>query len=249
MWTIISIKGEMSMAESKAYYKAVACPFIKFVDNPKQYYLDRIKYYISKVESSEQSVEKLYKEIIASTRSHISELNSENGTRWQLGDAETMHLLAYVACNRAWIEAGCTYPSYPSTIPAKINMNQAISVGYVRKNSYGEYEPDPDRNTFFNQMDDNLLDILSEESNQALLSASYYGQYPVIDIDRFNHFIHSTINEYHAEAEKAGHNIKNSKTPNKKFLGKIENAIDRFDSSLTEVTRHLDFTKKNPLSF
>ena len=237
------------MAESKAYYKAVACPFIKFVDNPKQYYLDRIKYYISKVESSQQSVEKIYKDILTNTRNHITELNAENGTHWQLGDAETMHILAYVACNRAWIEAGCTYPSYPTAIPAKINMNQAISIGYVRKNSFGEYEPDPTPGTFFNQMDDNLFDTLTEESKQALLASSYYGQYPVIDVDKFNRFIHSTINEYHDEAEKAGHNIRNSRTPNQKFLGKIENAIDKFDTALTEVTSHLDFTKKNPLSF
>ena len=248
------------MTESKAYNSVSSCPFIKFVEwpeTPKEYYLKKIKYYIAKIETNpqaqdngEKAINKIYSELITSIEDHIKSLNRENNTRIKLGDPETMYLLAYIACNRAWVEAACTDQSYANTIPARRNNNQAVNLGYFYVDSNGDYAPqDVNAPTFFNKMDSYILDILSDDAKQILLSSSYYGKHPVIDIDAFNSSIHKSIYNYHKAAEQAGHKIKNSRTPNKKFHETIQKTIVNFDTSLTEVTSSLDFTKQNPLSY
>ena len=248
------------MAESKAFNSVNSCPFIKFVEwpeTPKEYYLKKIKYYIAKTDANPQAVDKgeveinrIYSEVMADIERAIQISNDKNNTRIKLGDPETMYLLAYIACNRAWIEAVCTDLSYPTTIPAKRNNNQAVNLGYYYINNNGDYAThDINAPTFFNKMDTYILDILSDDAKQILLASSYYGKYPVIDVDAFNSSIHQSIYKYHKAVEQAGHKIKNSRTPNKKFHETIQNSIVNFDSSLTEVTSALDFTKENPLSY
>ena len=242
------------MAESRAYeqVKLYSDGFIKFIStDPKQYYLKKIKYYLSKVLASKKEVDSTCNNNLKSLADYIDYLNSEDGTNLKINEPESTFLFAYLACNIAWMEAGITYKSYTNEIPARLNLNQAVNIGYYYKDAYGKYiRNSTEAPTFFNEMDNNLLSMISDTSMQILLGSSYYGEYPVIDIDNFNKHIHNTIEKYYEEvAKKSKHNMKNSYVPNKKFHEKIAEGFNEFNYSLSNALKNLDFTKENPLAF
>jgi len=243
------------MTESKAYeqVKLYSNGFIKFINyEPKRYYLERMRHYLAKVIGNKDKIDLAYKKNLDSLIEYLEFINnSEDGMNLKIDTPESTFLFAYMACNVAWIEAGITYKSYPSEIPARINLSQGANIGYYRKDSYGKYvKNNTNAPTFFNEMDDELLSTLSDTSMQILLGSSYYGEYPVIDVDAFNKHIHNTIESYYKDVIKISkHDIKNSSMPNKKFHEKIANGFGKFSKDLSMAVQNLDFTKENPLNY
>lgn len=200
------------------------CKFIKTVDDPKKYYMDTLRKYISK--TSDPST--LESDVEFFTERLIRLLAPDN-----INSPEILHKIAYFTFDRVWYSV-CEDTT--KTPHRSLALERDVIIDDVKRFKKGR--------TFYSKCRDSFRDSLY--SLEALLtSKNEIGQYAVVDLDAVSEYLHSELNKYYNNIEKVNPKLLTSSYPTKALHLAVENAFQYIGAEFYNVIYNVNTKPQN----